>query len=253
MSLSKASRAPAEDGAARAPRPGIARRRSAALAGPAMAIAALALLAGCQTNPTDSVVVGAIPDDYRTTHPIVISEKDQVLDLPVGAGERGMTGLQQGRLDGFLSEYDRSAAPVLAIVAPVGGVNQVAASYAARDFARRAKRIGIPPSRVVISQYQASASDVSPPIRIVYTAMRAHTDQCGRWPEDLTDTVENKHYANFGCAMQNNLAAQVANPADLLGPRRRGEIDAENRKRSIDLYERRGVSDEFLGNSEINY
>ncbi len=60
--------------------------------------------------------------------------------------------------------------------------------------------------------------------------MRAQTDKCGRWPEDILETSENKHYANFGCSYQNNLAAQIANPADLLGPRKQTPIDAANRE-----------------------
>ena len=67
------------------------------------------------------------------------------------------------------------------------------------------------------------------------------------------DTSENKHYADFGCSYQNNLAAQMANPADLLGPRKPSTIDAENRGAVIDVYRARGISDEFLGNSEVTY
>lgn len=221
--------------------------------GTLIALAALGLLAGCETNGPHSVVVGAVPDDYRTNHPIMIGEKEQVLDLPVGASERGMTGLQRTRLDGFLAEYDRGAAPVLTIMAPVGAVNEVAASYAARDFAHRAKMVGVPPSRVAMASYRAESSETSPPVRVTFTAIRAYTDKCGRWPEDIGDTTDNKHWANFGCSVQNNMAAQVANPSDLLGPRRRGEIDAENRQRAIDAYQRREITGEFLDQSEVNY
>ncbi|GAI42846.1 unnamed protein product, partial [marine sediment metagenome] len=35
---------------------------------------------------------------------------------------------------------------------------------------------------------------------------------------------------------QNNLAAQIANPADLLGPRASTTIDAERRGKVIDAY-----------------
>ena len=49
----------------------------------------------------DSITVGAVPDDYRTNHPIVIGEKEEVLDLPVGAGDRGMTEQQRESLEGF--------------------------------------------------------------------------------------------------------------------------------------------------------
>ncbi|TIX18347.1 MAG: pilus assembly protein CpaD, partial [Mesorhizobium sp.] len=44
-----------------------------------------------------------------------------------------------------------------------------------------------------------------------------------------------------------------ANPADLLGPRKQSDIDAENRSKVIDIYRSRGISDEFLGNSEVTY
>ena len=51
------------------------------------------------------------------------------------------------------------------------------------------------------------------------------------------ENSENKHWANFGCSYQNNLAAQVANPHDLIGPRRPTEIDAEKRGVAIDDYQ----------------
>lgn len=202
---------------------------------PLTAIVTAALLAGCAAR--DSVTVGAVPDDYRTNHPIVIAEKEQVIDLPVGASERGMTKTQRVALGGFLSDYDRSAAPVLNILVPVGSQNSVAASQAGSDFAHYAKKFGVPASRIMLSSYQAGAADVSAPVRVSYTAMTAQTNKCGRWPEDIVaNTSDNKHYANFGCSYQNNLAAQVANPADLLGPRKMTEPDAERRSTVIDDY-----------------
>ncbi len=227
------------------------RARVARLALPMLAVAAAALLSGCANR--DSITVGSIPDDYRTNHPIVLSQQDQKIDLPVGAGDRGMTKSQRETLLGFLDGYDRSAAPVLTIAVPSGSANEVAARSAARDFARVAAASGISRNRISMLSYHAGGADISAPIRVSYTSVKAHTDRCGRWPEDLTDTSENKHYADFGCSYQNNLAAQIANPADLLGPRKQTTIDAENRGKVIDLYRKRGVSNEFLGNSEVTY
>lgn len=218
---------------------------------PVLAVAVAALLAGCAQR--DSITVGAIPDDYRTNHPIVIAEKNQKIDLPVGAGDRGMTGSQRDTLLGFLDGYDRSAAPTLTIQAPSGSANEVAATAAARDFARLAIASGVKRNRLVVTSYQAASSEISSPVRVAYVAVRAQTDKCGRWPADLVDTSENKHYADFGCSYQNNLAAQMANPADLLGPRKPSTIDAENRGAVIDVYRARGISEEFLGNSEVTY
>jgi pilus assembly protein CpaD len=218
---------------------------------PALAIALAASLAGCANR--DSITVGSIPDDYRTTHPIVIAEKNQKIDLPVGAGDRGMTGAQRDALLGFLDGYDKSAAPALTIAVPAGSANEVAARAAGRDFARLAMAAGVKRNRIVMTSYQSAVPEASAPVRVAFVAVRAQTDKCGRWPDDLTETSENKHYADFGCSYQNNLAAQVANPNDLIGPRKQSEIDAENRGAVIDVYRSRGISDEFLGNSEVTY
>ncbi len=215
---------------------------------PVLAALAIGLLAGCANR--DSVTVGSIPDDYRTNHPIVISEKNETLDLPVAASARGITQSQRVTLLGFLDGYDKGAAPTLTILAPSGSANEAAAAAAARDFARVATRNGVHSSRIAMASYQADPTEVSAPIRVSYAKLRAHTDKCGRWPEDIADTTENKHYANFGCAYQNNLAAQMANPADLLGPRKQSSIDAANRSRVIGVYRSSGNG---VTAGEVNY
>jgi len=194
---------------------------------PVVAVTAAALLAGCASR--DSVTVGSIPDDYRTNHPIVIAEKEQILDLPVAASARGATKDQRETLQGFLANYDRSAAPVLTVLTPSGSANGVAAAEAGRDFVSLAKASGVPSNRIMVMSYQAEPEEVSAPVRVSYAAMRAQTDKCGRWPADILESSENKHYANFGCSYQKNLAAQIANPNDLLGPRKQTSIDAANR------------------------
>ncbi len=214
---------------------GVSSRLAALRAASALAVVAAALLSGCAKR--DSITVGAVPDDYRTNHPIVIAEQEEVLDLPVAASDHGITDPQRVALRGFLANYDRSASPVLRILVPSGAANDLAASKAAKDFTRVAVANGVPRSRVVIMSYQAAAAETSAPIRVAFTAMRAQTGKCGRWPEDiLKDGAANKHYANFGCSYQNNLAAQVSNPADFLGPRKPDPIDAERSDVVIQRY-----------------
>lgn len=203
-----------------------------------LAVAAVALLSGCAAfQKRDSVTVGAVPDDYRTNHPIVIAPKEATLDLPVGASDRGATASQRASLEGFLAGYDRTAAPVLYIVTPSGSANAVAAADAGKDFADIARKSGVPGSRILLASYQAAPEETAAPVRVTFSAMRAQTGKCGMWPEDVLATSENKHYANFGCSYQTNVAAQVANPEDLLGPRKPAPIDAANRGVVIDDYQ----------------
>ena len=223
------------------------RMRDIRRAAPLLAVLAAATLSGCAQR--HSITVGSIPDDYRTNHPIVVSEKEQVLDLPVAASDRGVTAMQRTAIEGFLAAYDTSAAPPLKIMIPAGSANEVAANHASSGFARIAQANGVPASRIMLFSYQAAPTEVAAPVRIAFAAVKAHTGQCGRWPEDIGETTENKHYANFGCAYQNNLAAQVANPSDLLGPRKMSPVDAEKRGIVIDEYR---IPPE-IGGSEVFY
>lgn len=204
--------------------------RRVRLSAPLLAVT-LGLLAGC-TN-YDHVIVGAVPDDYRTAHPIIISEQQVKIDIPVGADDRGMTGLQKTALDGFLQDYDRRAAAPLQILVPVGSVNEAAAHRAAVGLAREARRDGIAGSNISVLPYQVSDAGAQAPIRVTYAKVKASTNRCGRWPADIGRTSENKHYEDFGCSSQNNLAAQIANPSDLIGPRKLGDVDAERRSAVI--------------------
>ena len=52
----------------------------------------------------------------------------------------------------------------------------------------------------------------------------------------LPRTTRNLPYPNFGCAQQRNLAALIANPADLLGPRTMEPADPERRAVVFDKY-----------------
>lgn len=227
-----------------------AARPAALTAGAALA---LALLAGCGAVGRDHVVVGSVPDDYRTNHPIVVAEKEQRLDLPVAAGDRGVTAGQRTAVLGFVSQYDRTAASQFTILAPSGSANELAARRAARDFAEIARKNGVPAGSIAIAAYQAGPEERSAPVRLSFSAMRAHTDRCGRWPDDVLNNADNKHYANFGCSYQNNLAAQIANPSDLLGPRKMTEINATRRTNSISDYENRASDWAEPPSTEVDY
>jgi len=50
-------------------------------------------------------------------------------------------------------------------------------------------------------------------------AMRGKGNKCGKWPEDLTETPQNTRYVNHGCAVQANIAAEIADPNTIYRPR----------------------------------
>ena len=65
----------------------------------------------------------------------------------------------------------------------------------------------------------------------------AEGPECGTtWIHDADRDRKNLPSPNFACATQRNLAAMIANPADLLGPRSETPRDASRRDVVYDGY-----------------
>lgn len=203
---------------------------------------AVSLLSGCAGWRGQSVVVGSIPDDYRTNHPIIVAERERTVDLPVASGDRKMTVSSREIVRGAAMNYNSSASGAIRIMVPSGSANAGAASIVAREVAELLRKEGVPGDRILTSPYHVVSAEDAAPIRIAFMAITAATGECGRWSEDLiSDTSENRNWANFGCASQNNLAAQIANPGDLIAPRGMSAIDAERRSTVIESYRTNGA------------
>lgn len=200
----------------------------------ALGLAAM-VLQSCGT-PHDDLKTGAIPDDYRTRHPISLAEVQQSIDIPIGSGERSLSIGSQDVISGFLSEAKRQSSGVLTIQYPSGSVNAAAAQSMRRQFRQLAIQSGIPPQRIAETSYQAPAEGGLAPVRMSFNSVKATTEPCGEWPSDILHDSENRNWDNFGCAAQQNLAAQIANPTDLIAPRIMTPIDAKRRTTVIGNY-----------------
>jgi pilus assembly protein CpaD len=201
-----------------------------------LATAAATMISGCTSTVQDGMIVGSV-DDYRINHPITLSEREQTFDLVVASNANSPTKDQLRSVDGFLSSYGDNGSGPIALLLPLGSSNQAAAGIVGRKLAgyisgKKAGRSGV----TTVFYHAQSKNDLAP-IRITYRSLVASTNACGNWPKDLTHTIQNKHYENFGCAYQQNLAAQIVNPNDLQGPRKQSEIDATNRDRVIGQYQ----------------
>ncbi|MEL6947022.1 MAG: CpaD family pilus assembly lipoprotein [Pseudomonadota bacterium] len=198
-------------------------------------VGALAL-SGCANHSKSHFTVGSTPDHYKTRHPIIIDEKEQTLDVPVATGSFDLPLSSASAIEGFTDRFLTSASGHILVMMPRGSANERAARMLGAKVATTVKKRGVPGHRVRMVTYAAHKHGASAPIRLSYSAIKAAVTGCGKWKKDLTASSENKNYHNFGCATQNNLAAMVANPADLLGPRGMSNVDAARRENVIRDY-----------------
>lgn len=204
-----------------------------------LATSAIALgLAGCKPGEEPGVHVASwAMVDARQRHPIVVSKQPANFAIRVPAGAQGLSPSQRADYVDFLKRYrsmDRDAGR-LAVSVPSGASNEVAVVRAVADLRTLTREYGIDERSVSIRAYNAGGEQ-SPAIRISYSRLVAEAPECGAWPDNLASDARNLPYPNFGCAQQRNLAAQIANPADLLGPRTMTPSAAERRDTVWDKY-----------------
>jgi pilus assembly protein CpaD len=205
--------------------------------------AGTALLAGCKTlEEPGGHITGAVVVSPYEKHPILVAQQPSTLSLSIPAGSRGLSPSQVAQVEGFLSRYRASDAgnSKLVIAVPHGGANEPAAMRAAGQLNGLVKEAGFADNAVQVQPYSAGRGS-NGPIRFSYMRYVAQGPECGVWPDNLARDRRNLNYHNFGCAQQANLAAQIANPADLVTPRTMDASDPERRAVVFDKY-RQGKS-----------
>jgi len=196
---------------------------------------ALAGASGCAVDQHE--IVGSIPTDYRTNHPIVIEDQVAAIDIPVGMYTTELSQAVRANIKGFANRYKQSGSGMIAVVVPSGSANEVVAVRLSAEVRQVLIAAGIPASRIDYRVYGASPSETAAAIRVAYSRIGAHVPhQCGRWPDQVSSTTENRNYYNFGCATQQNFAAMLDNPLDLLYPRAVDPPDAARRSTVLDKY-----------------
>jgi pilus assembly protein CpaD len=197
-----------------------------------------AALVGCQgREEVGAQVAGWSLVDSSQRHPILVSQQPATLTIRVSSNAHGLSDGQAAQVSDFLARYRAkdSGNSKLVIAVPSGSPNESAATRAVGNLREMIRDFGFSESTVTMQPY-SGGRDYNAPIRLAYLRYVAEAPECGYWPTNLASDPRNLPYPNFGCAQQHNLAAQIANPADLLGPRTMAPPDAERRAVVIDKY-----------------
>ncbi|QTP63850.1 CpaD family pilus assembly protein [Candidatus Liberibacter africanus] len=176
-------------------------------------------------------------NDYRSRHPILMQKVEKYVDIPLLAGRGLIKYPIHDTINGFLDQYQKDNAGVLLLMIPSPTVSSVSIKNAVKEIRKIIIARGVASKSISERLYDADYGLDIDTIRISYFAVKPSAGKCGFWPEDILGSYsENDNWFNYGCASQNNLAAQVVNPSDLFSPRAMTPPDAYNRDRSVDNY-----------------
>ncbi|MFF8802501.1 MULTISPECIES: CpaD family pilus assembly protein [unclassified Methylobacterium] len=207
---------------------------------PAVAVLLVAGLLGACRADRVATTGSTYPIDVRTRHPIVLADGERTLDIfPTGIGH--IDPRQRADLEAFLTQYRRYGRGVLLVEMPRGVSPGLAGPVERTGAAIRhlAAEMGVPARGLQLTAYPIANPTLASPLRLSFQRMQAKVaDKCGLWPRDLgvSDVRadwSNEPTWNLGCATQATLAAQVADPIDLVRGRPEGRIDSVRRTQDI--------------------
>ncbi|HKT53970.1 MAG TPA: CpaD family pilus assembly protein [Caulobacteraceae bacterium] len=191
-------------------------------------IAALACACASTSKPNKDETAARLPTEQWAI--AVNPSEDDVLLAP---HEAGLSEAQQAALVSLVRRWrDGGGGPVM-VKEPSGGQGQSYRSTAAVQDALEA--LGVDQAQIRISGYDAGPRPGAP-IVVGYTRYEAKGPECGRSWKGFTNTFHNKVNSNFGCANTANIAAMIANPADLIAPRTSEPADAGRRETVLTKY-----------------
>jgi pilus assembly protein CpaD len=218
---------------------------------PGRAIAALSLgitlgitLAGCLADRDASIADQ--PVDFRQRHPIAIREGERTVDLLIGVDRGGLLPAQQAEVLGFAASWRQEATGGVVIDLPIGTPNERAAADALREVRAILTAASVPARAIAVRRYRPPNPHKLATLKLSYPKMLAEAGPCGQWPRDIgtsyqSGDTQNRDYWNLGCSQQQNLAAMVEDPSDLLQPRSETPASSARRTTVFDKY-RKGES-----------
>jgi pilus assembly protein CpaD len=165
--------------------------------GIALTLGLVATLSGCGGMPSNRLL--------DSVHQPVVEQRQYQLDLTTGPD--GLAPAEQGRLDGWFGAIGLRYGDRIAIDDPLGLAQTRAA------VTRLAARYGL---------LVSATAPVTPgfvdagTVRIIVLRATASVPHCPDLASRSESNFNNATSSNYGCAVNSNLAAMVANPDDLL-------------------------------------
>lgn len=179
-----------------------------------------AALSACQHVPQD------LPDrGLAAVNVPVVHRSDYALD--VAAPDGSLSTAERARLDAWFRSLQLGYGDNIY-------VDGAYADSARNDVARVAGQYGM-----LISSGAPVTQGSIPPgsVRVVVSRSRAEVPNCPNWSVPAQPNYNNRTMSNFGCSVNSNLAAMIANPEDLIHGREGDPyVDAAAAARGIGVY-----------------
>jgi pilus assembly protein CpaD len=182
-------------------------------------------LAACASPPPGAQLDPRLPTEiYRA------EVEDEPHEVALAVHGWGLSQNQAAALADFAAGWHATGGALIHIHVPTAGEPATARRFGemVRD---ELSDQGVPDGAM-----QMVESGEAGVLRVGYVRRVAVAPECGVQWSDLRKSATNQAQPNFGCAVTANMAVQIADPSDLLGPRPSDPGDAGRRAVVLDKY-----------------
>ncbi|WP_300375632.1 CpaD family pilus assembly protein [Henriciella sp.] len=205
-------------------------------------LASALALAGCSSSGPG----GPVPQSYLqgTTldrHNIQVAKRTAYLEVALNPLDSHLRLSEKARIRQFVDQYVTSGHGPLVMSLPKNHANEELAVKAVAEAREIVWSAGVDYADIRGSAYDAGGSATAPVV-LAFTAFDAVAPDCLQKSQvDFADATSNNDMPTLGCSVRTNMAAMIADPADLLGQRPLDEGDLARRTAQLELY-RQGES-----------
>lgn len=174
-----------------------------------LSLSAAALLAGCAST-------GMMDDAPMTPLSRYSMRVEPGLDrIALAVHDEGLSSTQVSALNDLAGRYAATGMGRIQVQAPSG--DDPAASRQTWAVRSALEAAGVPGQNIEVVGYDAP--DPRAPVLAGFETVRAAIPNCAAEPRDMGARFSNRSSLGFGCAVTANMAAQIADPRDILGAR----------------------------------
>jgi pilus assembly protein CpaD len=184
--------------------------------------AASLVLAGCAANS-----LGTANTSLYSVHQPVVERTNYAIDLASDGGS--VAASEQARLGEWFDALRLGYGDRVSIDIGSGYASPVTTEMVARAAADR----GV----LIDGTVPVSEGEVAPGmLRVIVARSKAYVPSCPDFSVDHDRNFNASNHSNYGCAINTNLAAMIADPEDLVRGRENNKLDNNSGKRAVETY-----------------
>jgi pilus assembly protein CpaD len=188
---------------------------------------AMAALAGCAASAPK-------PATPLPTEHFAVKVEEAPDQVALAVHTQGISANQQTALADFVARWREAGSGLVVLKTPADAADADAAKSMTYAVQAQLQGMGVPADRIELAAYNAGGP--KGPVLAVFRHLVAEGPDCSGGWDNLTSTMDNEPYKHFGCALTANLAAQVADPRDLVAPSGLSPADNTRRQQVLAKY-----------------